>query len=1125
MRPRRSAIPFLVLLAPVVFVGSAPAPAVSASGAPRPTNGAGSRREPTGAVRPEVGRLVTGSPVHLQSVVAGTPPTAVMKVVPVAAKVGFYPGGTTIVGNELRAPAGGFRAWFEFKLSHWDPDGDNVPPLRVWQFRVDNTGYKGENADPSNPGVDLTPPVIACANNAACVMAFGEAWAKCNPYFSTCQAAYVDRAGTGRADSWCADTGSGACEVADCDTMTELAPRCFAILPQGVGRPDAGIEYYGATVVLDIPAGAEGKYTVNLGTDETFLADTGSPSNDIPTLSETGFVVNILPGTFQACCLGMGGCSDLDSADCANAGGAPQGQGTDCLQVQCSEPTGSCCNTSTSSCTDDVLQADCSPPLEWMAYTLCVNLPSPCLPTGACCDSSPGAGGPGSEGACTDNQLEVDCTGPNKVWTRDATCAEVTCVEVVGACCDPRPGAGGICWEGLLQAQCMLLPRVWTQGEPCAGIVCEETRGSCWNTTTFACTNNVLQGDCQGADLVWKQGITCEAGPEILLTPVPAKVGSYPSGTTIVGNELTAFTGGFRAWFELKLSHWDPDGDNVPPLHVWQFRIDTNGYKGENADPSNPGVDLTPPVIACANNAACVTAFGEPWASCELYSGTCNAAYVERAGTGRPDSWCADTGSGACEVADCDTMSELAPRCFAIYPGVRPDAGIEYYGATVVLDIPAGAQGKYTVNLATDETFLADTGNPLNYIPTLAETGFVVNIALPPPDLMPDPEGDKTRGISFSALPPAVATGAPGQTAIRVTMVELHHPNPRNAPQFPPPNASSYSTFDTNTNGVCSGAAQSPNYNGHPCNTNADCVSAGGLTNGVCSSLVACTAAGESVPPNASGQGGCARWVGRPGTFFEAQNDQTIGQPYRAARLQCTPFYYDWVTETATQPITVVGAEIMPSSEYSVQTYGASCKGSEGSCANVSAVVTMFTGRHGDLASVFNPPDPSVQPDAIDVAKIVDSFKKLSTGLVKAIGKITPNLPEENNDVDSNDISAVVDAAKGYAYKFGGPCPCPSAATCGALACPTGADGLCTGSALPGLGAEAKCIKTCTGGPNDGEPCLNGKHCGNTCAMDGGPKAGQLCDSDPDCGTGHICTIVGTCGTPLCRDRCGRCKP
>jgi len=379
-----------------------------------------------------------------------------------------------------------------------------------------------------------------------------------------------------------------------------------------------------------------------------------------------------------------------------------------------------------------------------------------------------------------------------------------------------------------------------------------------------------------------------------------------------------------------------------------------------------------------------------------------------------------------------------------------------------------------------------------------------------------------TRSLRFRVdSAAATASGVAGENAIKVELVSLHHPDPRNAPQFPPPNASRYSTFDTNTNGVCSGAVLFPNYNGHPCNTDADCVSAGGATNGVCSSLVACTAAGET--------NGCARWVGRPGTFYEAQDDQTIGQPYRLARLQCTPFYADWVAEThppisPVSLIAVVGAEIIPSSEYSVQTYGSSCMGSEGSCTNVSAPVQMLTRRHGDLYLKYNPGSPpplTVQPDAVDVSRVVDSFKKAPTGLVKAISKIYPNLPEHNLDVDSNDISSVVDGMKGYAYKFGGPCPCPSAAICGALPC--SGDGTCTGSALPGLGPEAKCIKTCTGGPNDGEPCLNGKHCGNTCAT--GPKAGQWCDANSDCGSGPICTIVGTCGTPLCRDRCGRCTP
>jgi hypothetical protein len=51
------------------------APGVSASGPPPPTSDAGSRGKPTGAVRSEAARLVTGSPVHLQSVVVGTPVT------------------------------------------------------------------------------------------------------------------------------------------------------------------------------------------------------------------------------------------------------------------------------------------------------------------------------------------------------------------------------------------------------------------------------------------------------------------------------------------------------------------------------------------------------------------------------------------------------------------------------------------------------------------------------------------------------------------------------------------------------------------------------------------------------------------------------------------------------------------------------------------------------------------------------------------------------------------------------------------------------------------------------------------------------------------------------------------
>jgi len=348
-----------------------------------------------------------------------------------------------------------------------------------------------------------------------------------------------------------------------------------------------------------------------------------------------------------------------------------------------------------------------------------------------------------------------------------------------------------------------------------------------------------------------------------------------------------------------------------------------------------------------------------------------------------------------------------------------------------------------------------------------------------------------TRSLRFRLPPPASATATPGQFAIKVTMVDLQHPVPANLPTKPPKD---FTTFDTRLNGVCSGGS----LPGHHCDDDGDC---GG---GTCSSLAACTAtgntaawsAGEDTTPDAAGgfQGGCARWVGRPGTFMESQGPPASG-PFRAARLQCTPFYFDWVTETAGGTIAVVGAEIAPSSEYSVQAFGSSCKGAEDGCSDVSPAVTMFTRRFGDAASPWVPPNPSGQPNSIDVAQLVAKFKGATTAsLVKAVTQLQPNLPELNADVGALDIVAAVDAVKELAYAISGPCPCPSQATCNALACAT--PGTCTGSALPGLGTGAMCVKTCTGGANGGEPCINNTHC----------------DS-------------GTCGAGFCRDRCGRCSP
>jgi len=322
-----------------------------------------------------------------------------------------------------------------------------------------------------------------------------------------------------------------------------------------------------------------------------------------------------------------------------------------------------------------------------------------------------------------------------------------------------------------------------------------------------------------------------------------------------------------------------------------------------------------------------------------------------------------------------------------------------------------------------------------------------------------------TRSLRLKVT--SAGTGTPPYDAIEVTMVDLQNPIPANLPQNPPPNFSGYES-GTCAPKTCVGGDR----NGLTCTVPADCPSPG-----------VCTAAVES--------NSCARWVGKPGTFLESQ-DSPGSMNYRAARLQCTPFYTDWVTETAGGPIVVVGAEIAPSSEYSVQAYGASCNGVEASCANVSTPVTMYTRRFGDVEVPFVPPNATGQPDVTDVAQLVNRFKNVAGAPVKAVSQLQPNLPELNADINALDIVAVVDAVKQRAYSFSGPCPCPSTVTCGSTACssPT----ICASTYGPG----AVCVKTCTGpGLLAGDPCINDSHCVGS----------------------------GTCAAGFCRDRCGRCTP
>ncbi|MFH1109792.1 MAG: hypothetical protein V1790_11435 [Planctomycetota bacterium] len=69
-------------------------------------------------------------------------------------------------------------------------------------------------------------------------------------------------------------------------------------------------------------------------------------------------------------------------------------------------------------------------------------------------------------------------------------------------------------------------------------------------------------------------------------------------------------------------------------------------------------------------------------------------------------------------------------------------------------------------------------------------------------------------------------------------------------------------------------------------------------------------------------------------------------------------------------------------------------------------------------------------------------------------------------------------------------------------------------------------MKTCRGGANDGDPCVNNSHCpsGGICDKEcvGGANVGLPCGSNADCPASTRTVVTNTA---FCGDRCGRCTP
>jgi hypothetical protein len=183
-------------------------------------------------------------------------------------------------------------------------------------------------------------------------------------------------------------------------------------------------------------------------------------------------------------------------------------------------------------------------------------------------------------------------------------------------------------------------------------------------------------------------------------------------------------------------------------------------------------------------------------------------------------------------------------------------------------------------------------------------------------------------------------------------------------------------------------------------------------------------------PFNFSVSEGDTLWVGPPVVCADVP---VPNRDYLCATLSCEPYFTDsWGDEV----VHVTGAEIMPSSAYDVRVIPVSCRDDEDSCAFASPPLPIATQRWGDVAPPYQVRSPdlvsAIQPNIFDVIVVVDRAKKLPNSFLKPLVHLwsKDNGLELHGEVSVLDIISTVDAVKGRAYPFFGPCECPPRAPC-----------------------------------------------------------------------------------------------
>lgn len=183
-----------------------------------------------------------------------------------------------------------------------------------------------------------------------------------------------------------------------------------------------------------------------------------------------------------ACCVDSSPCAEMTQFDCLDTPGAEfTAEGISCEGITCPLPHGACC-VGANCFTDNPYSCEALGGVYAGDDTTCEDVPSPCDPTGCCCN--------GVEP--DDGVTQSECEAAGGIYQGDDTvCAELELPCDVGACCvgppefcfddtGPNCDASGGAFAGA-GTRC--------DTDPCS------PRGACCTDTT--CTDGMTQSECE----------------------------------------------------------------------------------------------------------------------------------------------------------------------------------------------------------------------------------------------------------------------------------------------------------------------------------------------------------------------------------------------------------------------------------------------------------------------------------------------------------------------------------------------------------------------------------------------------------------------------------------------------